>query len=161
MIEQVGRVVALEGEDAWVEGERSSACGSCSAKGCGTGALSALFGKRTLRIKVKNPNAIPLGAQVVLGLDESSFLRGSFSVYLVPLLLMMIGAGLGELMAPQLGLQSSEGPALLLGIAGLAAGFIWVRFSARTAEKEGRFEAIILRRQEPVEIFSVNTDSIK
>lgn len=160
MIEQIGRVVAREGRYAWVEGERTTACGSCSAKGCGTGALSALFGRRTLRIKVNNPNGEPVGAQVVLGLDEGSFLRGSFSVYLVPLLLMMVGAGLGELMTPQLGLESSEGPSLLLGFAGLVAGFVWVRYISRAAEKKGRFEAIILRRQEPDGIYSVNIDNL-
>ena len=161
MIEQVGHVVAREGEYAWVESERQTACGSCTAKGCGTGALSTLFGKRTLRIKASNPDDEPLGARVVVGIEEGSFLRGSITVYLVPLLLLMVGGGLGELMAPQLGLGSGEGISLLFGFLGLAGGFVWVRISSRSAEREGRYQAVILRCKEPVEIFSVNTDSIK
>lgn len=161
MIEQVGRVVAREGGYAWVESERQTACGSCSAKGCGTGALSSVFGKRSLRLKASNPHQEPVGSRVVVGIDEASFLRGSLSVYLVPLLLMIVGGGLGEVMAPQLGLASTEGLSLLFGLIGLVSGFVWVRVISHAAERDGRFEAVILRRQEPEGIFPVNTDSLK
>lgn len=161
MIEQTGRVVAREGEYAWVEGERSTTCGSCSAKGCGTGALSGVFGRRSQRIRVLNTVEAPVGSEVVVGIKEGAFLRGSVTVYLVPLLAMIMTGLLGELMALQLGLSSAEGLSLALGIAGLVLGFLWVRHQSTTAEKSGRFQAIILRRLEPSGVFSVNTDNLK
>jgi sigma-E factor negative regulatory protein RseC len=76
MIEENALVVVTEGEDAWVETSRRSSCGSCEAKGCGTGALSQVLGRRRQRLRVKNPIAAVVGEQVVLGITESALIKG-------------------------------------------------------------------------------------
>ena len=46
MIEENGRVVDVEDGYAWIETERRSTCGSCSAnKGCGTATLAKVMGQ--------------------------------------------------------------------------------------------------------------------
>ncbi|MBT8117314.1 MAG: SoxR reducing system RseC family protein, partial [Gammaproteobacteria bacterium] len=36
MLEETGRVVAIDGEYAWIESERTPSCGGCAARrGCG------------------------------------------------------------------------------------------------------------------------------
>ncbi len=144
MIEESARVVDTEGEYAWVETERRSSCGSCSAKGCGTGALSKILGRRQQRLKVLNPIDAKPGDDVVLGIREQALLKGSIAVYIVPLLTLLAGALLGEGLAPQWG-SDSEALSLLFGLLGLAAGFYWLHRYNRGLAGDARFMAVILR----------------
>ena len=144
MIEETAHVVDTDGEYAWVETERRSSCGSCSAKGCGTGALSKILGRRSQRLKVLNPIDAKPGEDVVLGIHEQALLKGSLAVYIVPLLTMLAGALLGEGLAPQWG-SDSETLSMLLGLLGLAAGFLWLHYFNRHLSRDERFMAVILR----------------
>jgi sigma-E factor negative regulatory protein RseC len=145
MIEEAALVVATEGEEAWVETSRRSSCGSCEAKGCGTGALSQVLGRRSQRLRVQNPIAAAPGEAVVLGISESALLKGSLAVYLVPLLALLAGGLLGEVMAPQLGLPK-EGMSILVALIALACSFLWLRRFNRRVASDVRFNAVILRR---------------
>ena len=147
MIEESGRVVRTAGESAWVQTERRSSCGSCSArKACGTGALDGLFGARVHEVEVLNPIGAQPGEEVVVGISESLLVRGSAAVYLVPLLSLAAGALLAEGLAPQLGWAGSDVPAIFGGLAGLAAGLLWLRWRNRRWSGSTAHMAVILRR---------------
>lgn len=153
MIEESGRVVRTAGESAWVQTERRSSCGSCSArKGCGTGALAGLFGARAHEVEVRNPIGARPGEEVVLGISESLLVRGSVAVYLVPLLSLVAGAVLAEGLAPQLGWAGSDAPAIFGGLAGLAAGFLWLRRRNQRWSGSPAHMAVILRRHAPATV---------
>lgn len=145
MIEETAHVVSVEGDNAWVETERRSSCGSCSAKGCGTGALSKVLGAKKQQMKVQNPVGAKAGDTVVLGIEEGVLLQGSIMVYILPLVLMLAGGLLGESLAPQWG-SGPEGPSLLFGLLGLFAGFYWLRVYNRRCADNPKFTAVILRR---------------
>jgi sigma-E factor negative regulatory protein RseC len=147
MIEENGLIVATEGGEAWVETSRRSSCGSCEAKGCGTGALSQVLGRRSQRLKVKNPIGAESGEQVVLGIEESALIRGSLAVYLVPLLALLSGGLFGEMMAQQLVLPA-EGTSIVCALMALGLSLLWLRRFNRRASEDGRFNAVILRRAE-------------
>lgn len=146
MIEEYARVVSLDGRFAWVEATRASACGACeSSKGCGTSVLSKLFTGKTTRLRVINEVGANVGEQVMVGLDESAFLRGSFAMYLMPLA-GLIGGGLcGQLLAQNVG-ANTELSSALGAITGLTVGLLWLRrFSQRIAE-DSRYQPVIVRR---------------
>lgn len=150
MIEEIGRVVRTTGEAAWVQTARRSSCGSCSARsGCGTGVLAGLFGARLHEVEVLNPIGARPGEEVIVGISESLLVRGSVMLYLLPLLALVAGALLAEGLAPQLGLAGSELPAILGGLAGLAAGFLWLRWRNRRWSSDPAQRAVILRRVTP------------
>lgn len=144
MIEEAAHLVEIDGDYAWVETERRSSCSSCSAKGCGTGALSKVFGRRSQRLKVLNPIGAKAGDEVVLGIHEQALLKGSVAVYIMPLLGMLAGALLGEGLAPQWG-SDSEALSIVLGLLGLAAGFFWLQRYNRGLSRDPRFIPVILR----------------
>ncbi len=146
MIEESGLVVATENGDAWVETSRRSSCGSCEAGGCGTGALSQVLGRKSQRLRVKNPLGAKTGEQVVLGITESALIRGSLAVYLVPLLALMGGGLFGELMAPQLALPG-EGMTIFFALLALAVSLLWLRRFNRRIANDENFNAVILRRE--------------
>lgn len=144
MIEETGRVAAVEPGFAWVETRRQSSCGSCSARsGCGTSVLSRVLGQRTVRVRALDRIGAAVGDEVILGLDDGALLRGSFAVYMVPLLALIAGALIAETVAPQWGF--GDGLVMLGGVAGLAAGFLWLRLFSRRAGADARYQAVILR----------------
>lgn len=148
MIEESGVIVATEGDKAWVETSRRSSCGSCEAKGCGTGALSQVLGRHSQRLLVNNPIGAQSGEQVVLGIEESALIKGSLAVYLVPLLALLAGGLFGELMAPQLALPP-EGASISGALFALGLALLWLRRFNRRAASDERYSAVILRRAAP------------
>ena len=127
MIEQKATIVELEDKIAWVQAERQSTCGQCAVRqGCGTGLLAKHVGKKFSRIAVSRTENMEPGQQVTVSIPEEALVQGAALMYLLPLLSMFAAAvtirtlGWGEL--AEIG----------AGIAGLAAGFYWVRFRLKT-----------------------------
>jgi len=141
VIEENARVVRREGDYAWVETQRKSACGQCSArKGCGTSVLDKVLGRRRSVVRVLNPVDAAPGDEVVIGLGEGAFVRGSLAVYALPLVTLLLGAILGEW------LGGSDALSVLGGLLGLAAGFAWVARFTRRIGDDRRYQPVILRR---------------
>jgi sigma-E factor negative regulatory protein RseC len=149
MIEETGRVVAVDGDLAEVETWRRSACGHCAAgqQGCGTSLLAQVFGNRPSHVRVLNRiRALP-GDEVVIGVEEGAFLRATALLYGMPLLGLIGGAMLGKWLALHSGLMGGEPASLLAGVLGLAAALAWVRRHAARGFRGGAaYQAVILRR---------------
>ena len=98
MIEESGRVVALEDGAVWVETRRSSTCSACSANaGCGQGLLDRLgVGQRRARVRALTDLRLAVGDGVTIGIREEQLLRSSLQVYLLPLLGLFAAALLAE-----------------------------------------------------------------
>jgi sigma-E factor negative regulatory protein RseC len=148
MIEESGRVVELEGEYAWIESERSTACGGCAVrKGCGTGAMARVLGQRPVRLRVINRISAVVGDRVVVGISESGLLRGSLAVYAVPLAALFAGALGGHFIGGQLWPVARDPLAIAGAVSGLLAGLAWLqRFSRRTGNHEA-YQPVVLRKQ--------------
>lgn len=146
MIEESALVVALEGNDlAWLETQRQSACGQCAVnKGCGTGSIAQLLGKRYTRVLALNQAGAVVGDRVIVGVPEQALVRGALWVYMLPLLGLLLGAVVGRQWAA--GVSSGEAASILCGIAGLALGFWAVRRHARRTVRDSRYQPIVLRR---------------
>lgn len=137
MIEEQGRVVALEPGAAWIETVRATSCQSCSAnKGCGHAVMDRNAAGSRARIRVESPRVLSVGDQVVVGIAEDSLMKAALMVYLLPLICLFAGALLGSLW--QVGQQDLSAP---LGVAGLAVGFLFNRWysghhAARTMQPQ-------------------------
>ncbi len=82
-----------------VEVERQSACGHCEVKSaCGVGAIGRLLGTRKPRIKVSTELPLKIGDIVTIGIPESSLVKTSFAIYLVPLVVLMVAAVTGQVL---------------------------------------------------------------
>lgn len=146
MIEEQARVISTDGDVAWVETQRQSTCGNCSAnKGCGTAVISKWLGKKRSRVMVLNTLGAGPGDHVVIGIREDALIRGSWSVYAMPLLFMIVSAMLGEgLFASWLGM-AGETASLIFGLAGLCVGFIWLRRFSSRISRDSRYQPVVLR----------------
>jgi sigma-E factor negative regulatory protein RseC len=151
MIEENAQVVRIQDDEVWVETQRSSSCASCSAeKGCGTAALSRVLGKRRNVVRVLSTIPLRVGDQVVIGIREQALVRGSLAVYAVPILLLLLGALVGELGAEQFIWENAELASVTLGISGLLAGLVWLRRFTRGIQNDPNFQPLVLRRQASV-----------
>lgn len=154
MIEESARVISVEDGLIWVETQRKSVCGSCSAqKGCGTASLEKVLGRRRTQVMVLSQIAVSPGDEVMIGVQESALLRGSFALYGIPLLLMLLGAVIAEAVV----LSQTELPVVMGALFGLLGGLLYVALFSRKAHLDPRYQPVILRIISPT---NHRTDSI-
>jgi sigma-E factor negative regulatory protein RseC len=150
MIEESAIVVDVGPKGIWVETQRKSACSSCAVnKGCGTSVLSRVVGNRSNRVRVVSPIEVSVGESVVIGINESALVRGSFAVYLVPLLFMFVLALAGEWLAQEY-LWDKSIITMLGGLIGLGIGFLWLKRYSHRIRNDSRFQPVILHKQNEV-----------
>lgn len=139
MIEETGRVVAVEEGAVWVETIRQASCQSCSARsGCGHSALAKLGRSVHIRAGATQPYAV--GDDVVIGVPETVVVSSSLLAYLMPLLIALGFALVAD------HLSGSDGWAALAGAAGLATGFMALRWHFSRNQHDQRYQPVVLRR---------------
>lgn len=100
MIEENAVVAKIENGQVWVESKQGSGCSGCQQKAsCSTSALSKLVKKRS--VAVDSAFKLNVGDEVVVGIEEGILLRASLMLYLLPLIFMFLGGGLGSWLIPQ------------------------------------------------------------
>lgn len=141
MIEETGRVVALEEGAVWVETLRKSTCSSCSANaGCGQGLMDKLgVGQQRGFVRVLSDLQLALDDVVVIGIREDLLLRSALLVYLLPVLGLLSAA----LLASSQGL--AEGWVILCAMAGLAGCWLVVRWHCQRSENDPELQPVVLR----------------
>ena len=141
MIEETARVIEVRGQQALLQTERKNACQSCSVKsGCGTSTLAKVVGQRSSQIVVDNTLNAAVGEQVVVAIEESALVQGSFVVYMLPLLMMLIMGILAEI------LFASELITILLALAGLFLSMIIVRYVLSVSGLKKSIQPHLIRR---------------
>jgi sigma-E factor negative regulatory protein RseC len=139
MIEESGRVIAVERDAVWVETLRRTGCGRCDEPG-GCGNAAARLGERTGHVKARNRarHALAVGDYVRVGVPANAVLQGTALLYLLPLVYLLAGALLGEI------LLAGDSGALAGAAAGIAASFVTLRLLARHGA--GPDEPVVLAR---------------
>lgn len=93
MIEQQGRVIAVDGSVAQVQIGGRSGCPACDAgEGCGAGIFGRLLNRSEARLSLANELNLQPGDPVLVGLPETTLLRLVMRLYGWPLL-AALGAG--------------------------------------------------------------------
>lgn len=140
MIEEVGIVVELHGGRALVRTERSSAC-----EGCGSAAFCRLSeGQDECTVEVQNPVHAGLGQKVRVGIPTASFLKGTFLLYLFPLVGLFTGMASGYLLAGSHFQGREDLFAGSGGVFGLLLFFVLQRLANRRFEENSRYRPVIL-----------------
>lgn len=126
MLETRAIVVSLDGNDALVESLQGGGCGNCdSENGCGSGKLSQLFCSEPRRFRVRNEANAQVGSMVQIALADGLLMRSALLVYLLPLMLLLVGAVVGAGLVNDG--QDKDFYSALGGLTGLIAGFVIAR----------------------------------
>jgi sigma-E factor negative regulatory protein RseC len=151
MIEEDAFVVCVEADGyAWIETRRLGACKGCDGGGCGAASFARWMRPRLARIRALDPIESQAGDTVVVGIHEQALLKGSFAVYIVPLICMLSMVLLGGHFSA--GNTHEDVISLMAGLLGLGAGIVWLFHFARKSSQDNRYQPVILRRKTSQEI---------
>ena len=148
MIEEFAVVTQRFDDHVMLEIERRTACGLCGQKrGCGNATWGRLLGHESHEFAAENAINANVGDSVVVGIDERVVLSSAFYLYVVPLLTMLAGAVLADVLA------DNQFYVILASAIGLLVGFVWVKghlvgYGAVKKPYGKKFRAIVLRRSE-------------
>ncbi len=142
MLETRAIIMQIKGQYALVQANQGNGCEQCNGKGCGTGKLSQLFCSKPRQFQVDNPINANVGDEVVISVADGAVLRGIGLVYLLPLLLLVMGAMLGSILVVQP--EQRDGYEATGALLGLTVGFVIAKWiSLRQAR--GNFQPYIAR----------------
>ncbi|WP_459705133.1 SoxR reducing system RseC family protein [Stutzerimonas marianensis] len=141
MIEQQGRVVALETGAVWVETHRSSTCSACSARnGCGQGLMDSIgIGQQRKMLRASSALNLDVGDSVVVGVREDALVRWAVFVYLLPLLALLAASFVASWMA------LGEPYVIAAGLIGFLLAWFAVRAHARRRVADPQLQPVVLR----------------
>lgn len=140
MASEEGIVVRIDAAGAWVKTIRGDACESCSSKaGC-----HALGGGEEMEVAVVNPIGARVGERVVIKMDTPAFLKGTFLIYVFPILLLVGGAAVGEWISPS-SAAASPLPSIGCAFGGLALGLVLMKIIANRLARRDDYRPRIVR----------------
>ena len=99
-----------------------------------------------MQIRTSSNLSLNVGDIVIVGIEDQMLVRSSFLVYALPMLMLLVGAFFGELMATNLAVENSDIVTIAGGIIGLAVGFFWLRIFSARMSSDPRYQPRILRR---------------
>ena len=142
MIETQAVVVKTEDSVAYVQAERKSSCSGCSESSCGTSVLANFLGQKAPLYRARNDVGAKVGDRVVVGLEESALFKGTLLLYMLPLLLLLVGALGGGVLAASA--DAKDGYSVAGAAIGLAVGFLWLKALSARIGPGGKFQPVIL-----------------
>ena len=148
MIEENGIVVGVEKDSFMVQTQRTSTCGTCSAKaGCGTGLLSKWLNRNQKTIRVLNPSATPLniGDEVVIGVAEHALVTGSFAVYILPLIFIFLLTAAADNFANN-SEGIGEGFVIFVAFSAIVLSLFGIRIFSRHIRNDRRYQPVLVRK---------------
>ena len=125
--------------------EQQTSCSGCSSqKSCGTRIVTKAVGNKALNWHLKTKSKVSKGQVVEIGFPEKSLLQSAAIVYLIPLFMMMLGAGFGQLaVAPLLNL--GEGIVILFAAVFTFVGILFAKRLAKPMEEESQQQVVLVR----------------
>ncbi len=147
MLEEKAVIIRIENTETWVEVKPKQACNSCQTKkGCGVSILNGILNEKPRFFRVVNKINAQQGEQVVIGIDELSFLKASFIGYIFPLLSLLLFSIIGRGFAQLMGFSAVDLNIIIFGLGGLYFG---IKMAAHYTEKnhqQNQYQAVVLRK---------------
>ncbi len=132
MATEQGIVLRTDSESAWVKTTRSSACEGCTARG----SCHTLGSGQEMEVKALNPAGARVGDRIVLSFETGSLLKATFLIYVFPIIFLIAGAAIGQLLSPLIGVSPSTLSVLLGFTSFFSALFIMKARANKMAKKK-------------------------
>ena len=140
MATEQGVVLRTESETAWVKTVRSSACEGCTARqSCHT-----TGGDRNMEVKAINSAGASVGDRIVLSFETASLLKATFLIYVFPIILLIAGAALGQVLASVIAISSSA-LSVILGFAFFFSALFIIKARANKMAKKNTYQPKITK----------------
>ncbi|MGD9057292.1 MAG: SoxR reducing system RseC family protein [Desulfobacterales bacterium] len=127
MATEQGIVLRTNSEAAWVKTTRSSACQGCTARN----SCHSLSNSQDMEVKALNIAGAREGDRIVLSFETRSLLKATFLIYVFPIILLIVGAVFGQMLASLIAIN----PSALSVLLGFAFFFAALRIMKARANK--------------------------
>ncbi len=122
MIEEIGIVEKLDGDFAIISVERGSMCGNCPSKNV---CHPFSDGDNKITITAINKINAKVGDKVLLKIDDKNFLKASFIVYGIPIVILLVFSIIGKL------LFKKDIFSFIVGFGGMIISYIGIKYYDR------------------------------
>ncbi len=101
-------------------------------------------GGKEMEIEAMNMAEAKVGNKVVVTFETASLFKLTFLIYIFPIICMIIGAVIGDKMAPEYGMDTSALSAIV-GFSFFLAAFLIVRLLSDSLAKNAKYRARVTR----------------
>jgi len=140
MATENGIVIRTDSREAWVKTVKSGSCEGCTARG----ACHSLSDSGEVEVNAINEVGAKVGDRIVLNFETSSLLKVTFLLYVFPILLLIIGAAIGQETAPYFNVNPS-GFSAIIGFSFFFAAVLVIKFKANKMAKKNEYRPKIIR----------------
>ena len=140
MATEQGVVVKTDAGAAWVKTSKTGACEGCSARG----SCHSFGSDEEMEVKVINEVGAKVGDRIIMSFETGSLLKATFLVYMFPILLLIIGAVIGQETASYLNFNPS-GFAAVTGFSLFFAALLIIRIKANQLAKKKEYRPKIIK----------------
>ena len=140
MATEQGIVIKTDSGAAWVKTVKSGNCAGCSARG----SCHAMGGDDQMEVKAINEVGAKVGDRIILSFKTSSLLKASFLLYVFPILLLIVGAAIGQEIAPRFEFNPS-GLAAIMGFSFFFAALLIIKTTADKLAKKNEYRPKVIK----------------
>ncbi|MBF0204888.1 MAG: SoxR reducing system RseC family protein [Desulfamplus sp.] len=140
MMTKEGIITKIIGKTAWVKTRRSKSCDSCESRdSCGEHSRI-----QEMTIQIENSLNASTGDMVVVGFKSSPLLKIAFLLYVFPIILLIIGAAIGESISITLNTDKSL-TSLIAGILFFTISFLVIRLINNAWANKKEYQPFMMR----------------
>ena len=140
MATEHGIVIRTDSREAWVKTVKSGSCEGCSARG----ACHSLSESGDMEVNAINEAGAKVGDRIVLSFETSSLLKASFLLYVFPIFLLIIGALMGQGIAPYIDFNPS-GFYAIVGFSFFFAAVLIIKAKANKMAKKNEYRPKVVK----------------
>jgi len=101
-------------------------------------------GGQDMEVKAVNSAGARVGDRIVLSFETASLLKAAFLIYVFPIILLIVGAALGQVLAPLIGFSPSA-LSVLLGFAFFFTALFIIKARADKMAKKNAYQPKITK----------------
>jgi len=135
-----GIVIKTDSSAAWVKTIKTGDCAGCTARG----SCHSLGNGADMEVKAINEAGASAGDRIVLFFETSSLLKATFFLYVFPILLLILGAVLGQGIAPYIDVDPS-GLSALTGFSFFIAAALVIKARANKMALKKEYRPKIIK----------------
>ena len=125
MATEKGIVIRETAATAWVKTNRTEACKHCASRG----SCHTVGSGEEMEVEAINMVGAKAGDHIILTFETAPFLKATFLLYVFPIIMMLIGAAIGQWLAVTMGWSESPS-SLFLSLIALFLTVLFVRKKA-------------------------------
>ncbi len=140
MATEHGIVTRIDSRETWVKTVKSGSCEGCSARG----ACHSLSDSGEMEVTAINEAGARVGDRIVLSFETASLLKATFLLYVFPILLLVVGAVIGQEAAPYFNFNPSAFSAII-GFSFFFAAVLVIKIKANKLARKNEYRPKIIK----------------